>query len=247
MSLLDSKQENSSSAPSVSEVRRLDGESSMRLPLIDAPKFNGDWQMWTSFIDSFNAMFHTNKKLAPVQRLHYLKSCLGQAREVIRSIPTTGENYLQAYNTLISRYGNKGAIIQSHIRSLFDTPRVHTASATDLQNLHHHIMSNVNSIRASAQPVESWDACMVTLICSRMDSATVGEWQLHYNKKDLSSFTEIESFLFNRIAAYEAGELNSHKVSSNPVPANLIPSSFNKQKLSKFNDKKILFAKYNES
>lgn len=133
MSVLDAKQENSSSAPSVSEVTRLDGESSMRLPLIDAPKFNGDWHTWTSFIDSFNAMFHTNKKLAPVQWLHYLKSCLeGQARKVIRSISTIGENYLQAYNTLINRYENKGAIIQSHIRSLFDTPRVHTASATEL-------------------------------------------------------------------------------------------------------------------
>ncbi|KAF0707555.1 Uncharacterized protein FWK35_00029387 [Aphis craccivora] len=174
-------------------------------------------------------MFHTNKKLAPVQRLHYLKSCLeGQAREVIR-------------------YENKGAIIQSHIWSLFDTPRVHTASATKLQSLHHHIMSYVNSLRALTQPVGSWDAGLVTLICSRIDSATVGEWQLHYNKKDLPSFIEIESFLLNRIAAYEAGVFNSHKVASNPVPANLIPSSFNKQKLSKFNDKKILFSKYNKS
>ena len=88
---------------------------------------------------------------------------------------------------------------------------------------------------------------LVTLICSRIDSATVAEWQLHYNKKDLPSFTEIKSFLFNRIAAYEAGEMNSHKVGSYPVPVSLIPSLFNKQKLSKFNDKKILFAKYNES
>ncbi|CAI6372194.1 unnamed protein product [Macrosiphum euphorbiae] len=45
MSLLDSKQKNSSSAPSISEVTRPDGESLMRLPPIDAPKFNGDWQM----------------------------------------------------------------------------------------------------------------------------------------------------------------------------------------------------------
>ncbi|CAI6342683.1 unnamed protein product [Macrosiphum euphorbiae] len=248
MSLLESKQEKGSSAPSISEVTRLDGVSAMRLPPIDAPKFNGDWQMWTSFIDSFNAMFHKNKDLLPVQRLYYLKSCLqGQAREVISSIPTIGENYLQAYNTIVNRYENKGAIIQSHIRSLLDTPRVLTASATELQNLHHHIMSNVNALRAATQPVDSWDAWLVTLICSRMDSATVAEWQLHYNKKDLPSFTEIESFLFNRIAAYEAGEMNSHKGGSNPVPAKLIPSSFNKQKLSKFNDKKILFAKYNES
>ncbi|CAI6372183.1 unnamed protein product [Macrosiphum euphorbiae] len=109
------------------------------------------------------------------------------------------------------------------------------------------VISNVNALRAATQPVESWDVWLVTLICSRIDSATVAEWQLHYNKKDLPSFTEIKSFLFNRIAAYEAGEMNSHKVGSYPVPVSLIPSLFNKQKLFKFNDKKILFAKYNES
>jgi len=113
MKLMDAKQENRSSSLSCSEITKYDEEIATRLPPINAPTFNGDWQMWTSFIDSFNAMFHNIKTLAPVQRLHYLKSCLeGQASEVIRSIPTTGENYLQAYNTLVNRYENKGAIIQ---------------------------------------------------------------------------------------------------------------------------------------
>lgn len=238
MKLVDASQENRSTSPSYSEVTKYNGENAMRLPPINAPKFTGDWQMWTSFIDSFNAMFHNNKTLAPVQRLHYLKSCLeGQASDVIRSIPTTGENYLQAYNTLVNRYENKGAIIQSHIRSLLETPKVHTASATDLQRLHHHIMSNINALRALEQPVHSWDAWLVTLICSRMDNSTVGEWQLHYNSKELASFTAIESFLFNRIAAYEAGDMNDCKFASKPVPV----------KPPRVNEKKVFFTKHSEN
>jgi hypothetical protein len=112
---------------------------------------------------------------------------------------------MQAYNTLINCYENKGAIIQSYVKSLFETPKVQTASAMELQKLHHHIMSNVNALKALEQPVEFWDAWLVTLVCNRMDSATVDEWQLQYNKKDLPTFRAIESFLFNRIAAYEAG------------------------------------------
>lgn len=76
MKLMDAKQKDHSSSLSCSEITKYDGENAMRLPPINAPKFNGNWQMWTSFIDSFNAMFHNNKTLAPVQRLHYLKSCL---------------------------------------------------------------------------------------------------------------------------------------------------------------------------
>jgi len=67
-------------------------------------------------------MFHNNQGLAPVQSFHYLESCLeGKASDVVKSIPTTNENYQQAYDALTSRYENKGAIIQSHIRALFDT------------------------------------------------------------------------------------------------------------------------------
>ncbi|KAF0700789.1 DUF1758 domain-containing protein, partial [Aphis craccivora] len=99
-------------------------------------------------------------------------------------------------------------IIQSHIRSLLDTPKVLIASATNLEKLQHHIMSNVNALRALGQPIESWDAWLVTLICSRLDSATVGEWQLQYNKKELPLFCEVEAFLLNHIAAYQAGEMN---------------------------------------
>lgn len=99
----------------------------------------------TAFIDSFNTMFHKNKNLATVQRFHYLKSCLeGQAANVIQSIPTRGENYLHAYNTLINRYENKNVIIQAHIRKLFDTLRITITSVSELHGLHNRLTSNVN-------------------------------------------------------------------------------------------------------
>lgn len=133
MQLLDTYRNTTSSSPSYSELTKHKTETSMKLPPIDIPKFNGDWQGWISFIDSFNAMFQNNEGLAPVQKFHYLKNCLqDQPGDVIRSIPTTGENYLQAYNTLVNGYENKGVIIQSHIRSLLETPKVYTASATNL-------------------------------------------------------------------------------------------------------------------
>lgn len=124
----------------------------IKLPAIEVLKFNGDWQQWTSFI-VLHAMFHHNTSLAPVYRFHYLRSYLeGQASDVIKSIPTTEENYLQVYNTLINRYENKRIIIQSHIRALFNTSKAAIALTAKLQQLHHHIISNVNALRALDQP-----------------------------------------------------------------------------------------------
>jgi len=56
----------------------------------------------------------------------------------ISKIYTNYENYEQAYDAVTARYENKGAIIQSHIRALFDTPKISIASVIELQRLSSH-------------------------------------------------------------------------------------------------------------
>jgi len=67
-----------------------------------------------------------------------------------------------------------------------------------------------------------------------MDRVTIGEWHDQFKKKDLPEFKKIKVFLFNRIAAYEAGEVN---VSATCMKQNVIKSS------SKPQEKKVFFAK----
>jgi len=65
----------------------------IKLPSVPAPTFDGSLQNWPAFIDSFNAMFHDNPNIAPVQKFHYMKTCLtGPATDIIRNIPTTSDN-----------------------------------------------------------------------------------------------------------------------------------------------------------
>lgn len=99
-------------------------------------------------------MFHNNKSLADAQKLHYLKSCVTKsAGDVIKSFPTTGDNYQRAYDALLMRYENKSLTIQSHIRSLLGTQKVITATAAELQKLHHHVISHVKAhVRSSTSP-----------------------------------------------------------------------------------------------
>jgi len=231
------------SSPSMSSLTSQEhGNSfnSMRYPPCALPSFNGDWQEWSSFIDTYNSMFHNDQTKMPlVQRFHYLKACLvGPAHDVIKSIPTTADHFLHAYNLLVSRYENKGAIIQSHIRSLLDTPKVITPSSSELQKLHHHITSNINALKSLQQPVDNWDAWLVTLLCSRMDSATVGEWYLQYKSKDLPSYVAVVEFLANRITAYEAGDINCQPQESKKLS--------NKNVNNKVQDKKTFFIKSKE-
>ncbi|CAI6373964.1 unnamed protein product [Macrosiphum euphorbiae] len=231
------------SSPSMSSARsqqHLNTFNSMRYPPCALPTFSGDWQQWSSFIDTFNSMFHNEHSNLPlVQRFHYLRSCLaGQASDVIKSIPTTAEHFQYAYDLLVNRYENKSAIIQSHIRSLLETPKVVSPSCSELQKLHHHVTSNINALKSLQQPVEQWDAWLVTLLCSKMDSATVGEWYLQYKSKDLPSYVAVEQFLANRITAYEAGDMNC--LSSEPRKMSTKSSN------NKTYEKKALFVKSKE-
>lgn len=199
---------NSVTAPSYSEISRSKKFNMLRLPTLKTPSFNGDWQQWTAFIDEFNTMFHNNEDVPIILKFHYLKTCVeGPAREVIQNFKTTEENYQVAYDVLKLRYENKSAIIQSHMRSLLNTPKVMSASASELQRLHYHISSNINALTAFQQPVDQWDAWLVTLMCTRLDSVTVAEWQLKQDTKELPKYKDLELFLSNRITAYEAGDI----------------------------------------
>jgi len=165
-------------------VSHSSASDAIKLPTIQPPTFSGNLEDWSSFFDTFNALFHNNASLTDVQRLHYLKSSvLGPAADIIKNFSITADNYKVAYEELVRHYENKGFTIQSHIRSLLQTPKIAVASASELRKLHHHVASHVRALRALGQPVIHWDAWLVTLICGQLDSSTAGEWQLRRTAK----------------------------------------------------------------
>lgn len=80
----------SSTQPSsqINHVNQLpvQGHESIRLLKLDLPSFGGAYQDWFNFYDSFKSLIHDNTKLADVQKLQYLRSCLkDEASKVICS------------------------------------------------------------------------------------------------------------------------------------------------------------------
>ncbi|KAL4135888.1 hypothetical protein QTP88_007470 [Uroleucon formosanum] len=168
-------------------VSHLSASDAIRLPTIQPPTFSGNLEDWSSFFDTFNALFHNNASLTDVQRLHYLKSSvLGPAADIIKNFSITADNYKVPYEELVRHYENKGFTIQT---------------------------SHVRALRALGQPVMHWDAWLVTLICGQLDSSTAREWQLRQDSKDLPTYDQIEAFLAKRIFAFEAGAVSSVSVS----------------------------------
>jgi len=84
----------------------------------------------------------------------------------------TEANYDIALKRLKQRYENKSMFIQSNIRAILDCPQVEFTTAGELQSLHSRFVSHTAALEALDQPVEQWDAWLVTIILRKLDHAT---------------------------------------------------------------------------
>lgn len=85
--------------------------STVNLPQISLPTFNGDPKLWREFWNSFKAAIHIRKSQSS-RRSTYLKSCLkGEALQAIRNYDV--ENYEVIRQVLIQKFGNPTVIRKS--------------------------------------------------------------------------------------------------------------------------------------
>lgn len=187
-----------------------------KLAPIALPTFSGDIKSWVPFFDVFRVMVHEVNEYSPAQKFMYLRSCLkGPAAELVQAIPISESNYKVVIERLEQRYDNPSMVIQAHIRELLNSPNIETPSAKTLQSLHAHVCTHVAALKALKQPVEQWDAWLVTIITSCMDHTTAHEWQLRRVDNKLPSYKELEKFLASRCIAFESSETCSQMSGGN--------------------------------
>lgn len=96
-------------------------EKLVRLPTIQLPKFNGSYDSWLEFRDTFTSLIHSDSNIDVINKFHYLRASLeGSAAVVIDSIEFSSSNYSIAWNLLCERFDNKRLLIQNHVTDLFN-------------------------------------------------------------------------------------------------------------------------------
>ncbi|XP_070171311.1 uncharacterized protein [Polyergus mexicanus] len=77
----------------------------VKLPEASLPNFDGRYENWLSFKNTFLAMIDTQTDLSEVEKLQYLKSALkGEAANKIKILSVEGSNYLKAWELLKRSY-----------------------------------------------------------------------------------------------------------------------------------------------
>ena len=98
-------------------------ETNYRILQAESPKFEGSYEQWPVFCDTFKAVVHNNSKFTNAEKLMYLRPCVkGKAAEKIECLETISINYQVAWSILECYYDDPAALINNRIRAFFELP-----------------------------------------------------------------------------------------------------------------------------
>jgi hypothetical protein len=216
----------------------------IKLPTINLPNFNGNYTDWTPFYESFRSLIHENNNLEKIQKLHYLRSCLGaEARRTIDTLAVSADSYDTAWRLLKERYQNKRLIVQHHIHGLFNLPQITKPSPSSLRDLTDKLNAHLESLKSQNLQVEKWDAMIIYLIASKFDTQTKGEWETKLTSNELPSLQDMKSFLIQKCQTLESIEFATSSTPQYVHPTKPKPTEAPKR----FNTASSLCIKCNES
>jgi len=179
-------------------------ESHIRLPKIQLPNFSGSYENWYTFHNSFEKLIHANENLSAIEKFHYLQSSLSdKTAEVIKSFDITTDNYAEAWQLLKERFDNKRRIVQTHIKAMFEVAPIHKENAVTLRGLLDNTLKHFRALKALQRPVENWDDVMIHLVLTKLDAATVKEWETSRTDATIPTFKQLTDFLSKRCQALE--------------------------------------------
>ncbi|XP_028163489.1 uncharacterized protein LOC114355033 isoform X2 [Ostrinia furnacalis] len=208
-----------------SEVSSLDASTQrhnnfVRLPKIELPTFNGDYQQWLEFRDTFVSIIHSNDSMDEINKFHYLRACLRESASlVIKSLDFKANNYTAAWELLCKRYDNKRLLVNNHVQSLFNINAIQKESSKALRYIVDITNKNLRALATLDQPTEHWDTLIIYMMSTKLDSTSNREWEeFRNNRSDPPTLDIFLTFLSNRADLLETLEETRNKGKIDQAP-----------------------------
>ncbi|XP_059061597.1 uncharacterized protein LOC131854485 [Achroia grisella] len=201
----------------------------VRLPIIEIKKYNGSYDTWIEFRDTFTSLIHSNDDIDPINKFHYLRASLeGTAAVVIQSFEFSSKNYEIAWQLLCERFDNKRLLLQNHVSALFNIEPVTKESSTVLKRVVDQVNKNLRALESLGEPVKHWDTLLIHIVIHKLDSKSYREWEelkSNLDKNKPITFNDFITFLRNRADLLESLELSRNVSTSNQPSQYIKPTS----------------------
>ena len=143
---------NRSSIPSTTKAIDFP-EGKMHLPQIRLPAFDGQFENWNAFYNTFNSTTDKNDCLTPLQKFHYLRASLtGEAANCVNSLIFHEENYPKALSLLKRRYDRPRRIVSCHGLAIMNYPKLTQCSPMALGDLANVVRQHIDALNSLGKP-----------------------------------------------------------------------------------------------
>ncbi|XP_050315300.1 uncharacterized protein LOC126749647 [Anthonomus grandis grandis] len=176
----------------------------VKLPTITLPSFDGNFEQWLFFKDTFQSLIHTDNTIPDINKFHYLRLSLkGQALDLLTSLEISSNNYAVAWNLLVERYENKPLLIKNHIKALFEIKSALKEGHKELRTILDGMNRHLRALEVLGLPVDSWDVIITYLFSLKLDPVTRREWESEYAKHDIVTKQMFANFLAEKCRILE--------------------------------------------
>ena len=166
----------------------------IKLPVAELPKFNGAFEKWLSYKNSFITIIDSRTDIDDLQKFIYLKNSLeDDAADKISIYNISAENYKNAWNLLLESYEKKRILIGKHLDTILDYPAITKATPANLTKLVTDMRQHVNMLASlDVHP----DQHLLTRIIERvLPDNTRSKWEENLKLDESPNIKKLYEFI----------------------------------------------------
>lgn len=161
--------------------------------------FSGQFSEWPQWRAMFDSLIHNKENITSTEKFHYLVDALdGDAKRTVKGWSIVGENYNDAYESLVRIYENSYRITMAHLEELFSMKKLDRESYEGLRAVVDTTNRVLRQLRVSGSPVEHWDHIIVYHLISRMPPRTLQSWEQAQDIRQMPNKDDVLNFLDRR-------------------------------------------------
>ncbi|XP_053681617.1 aminopeptidase N-like [Sabethes cyaneus] len=152
------------------------------------PTFNGNPENWYSFKSLFQSIMARYVNESPAMKILYLRNSLsGDAKDKIDEAVVNNNDYESAWKILETAYEDKRLILDTHIDTILDCPRICKENrGKSLAKLVDICTKHTDALNSHGYPVEGLaELILVNVIYKKLDKETQEQWEVKIGHEDL--------------------------------------------------------------
>lgn len=166
----------------------------LKLPIAEVPKFNGDYDEWLTYKNTFKSMIDSRDDLTAVEKFLHLQSTLkGEALSTISIYSVSSENYDKAWKLLEESYEFKKIIVSRHLQVILNLPVIEKESYNVLIKLAKEARQHVGALESLNISIGS--EMLAQIIENKLPKSMTDGWDKLIGENEVPQFTEICDFI----------------------------------------------------